>query len=398
MRWQRVIGQEHAKELLIAAIKNGTLAHAYCFWGPEGVGKDALAIEFARVLNCRNPHITSSSIEACNHCRDCRQMANLQHPNLQFIFSLPAASKPSSDEEDSPLFRLSDEQISLIQEQLLLKARNPYHNITLPNATQIRIASIRDIRRKLQLTPALDHGWRVVIISEADCMTIEAANAFLKTIEEPHSQTTLILTTSRRELLPPTILSRCQHIHCGNLSEDEIASALIERENIAPDRARIIAALAQGSYARALEIALSTDHDETTIETMLNFLRTALKSSRYRTELIGFIEHHLSVLDRQQLSVALQLLLAWLHDAHRLQLVGANARPYLVFRSGNAYQALLRFVRRYHTAPLEQAIAAVEEALAAVEANAQIPLTFSCLAIRLRKILSSQLVSQPLSP
>lgn len=394
MKWQRVIGQEHAKELLIAAIKNGTIAHAYCFWGPQGVGKDALAIEFARVLNCRNPLTTLSSIEACNRCRDCLQIANLQHPHLQFIFSLPAVSKTPSGNEDSPLLRLSDEQISLIQEQLLLKARNPYHNITLPNATQIRIASIRDIQRKLQLAPPHDHGWRVVIISEADYMTIEAANAFLKTLEEPHSKTTLILTTSRREQLPPTILSRCQHIHCSNLSEEDIATALIERESVSAERARIIAALAQGSYARALDLARSTDQDEATIETMLNFLRTTLKTSRYRTELIGFIEHHLSPLSRPQLVVALRLLLAWLHDAHRLQLLGVNANTYLVYRYGNVYQALLRYVERYRTAPLEQAIAAVEDAIAAVESNAQIPLSLCYLALRLRRILSSHLIPQ----
>lgn len=142
MTWSRVVGQEHAKELLISAIKRGQLSHAYCIWGPPGVGKDALALELARVLNCLNPIETPSNIEACNQCQSCLQMSHLQHPNLHLVFALPSSTKSSSNDE-SPLLRLSDDQISLIQEQIALKARNPYHDISIPNATQIRIAAIR---------------------------------------------------------------------------------------------------------------------------------------------------------------------------------------------------------------------------------------------------------------
>jgi DNA polymerase-3 subunit delta' len=392
MRWKRVIGQEHAKDILIAAIRRQHVAHTYCFWGPEGVGKDALAIEFARVLNCLNPTVNQNSIEACDQCRSCRQMDTLQHPNLLFVFSLPAASKAAPSDDDSPLLRLSDDQISLIQEQLTLKAHNPYHNISIPNATQIRIASIRDVRRTLQLAAPVDHGWRVVIISEADTMTAEAANAFLKTLEEPHQRTTLILTSSRRDLLPETIRSRCQHIHCGTLSEELIASALVERQNVPIDRARIIAALAQGSYARALELALSTDDDDALADVMLTYLRTVVKPTRYRTELYSIIEKLFAQRDRQQLGLYLRTLMAWLHDAYRLQTVGPSAEPYVVFQHGSANTALRRFVEYYKSAHLEEAIDAVEAAIVAIESNAQVPLTMLALAFRLRRAIIGYLL------
>lgn len=383
MRWQRVIGQEHAKEILISAIRRDRIAHAYCLWGPEGVGKDALAIEFARVLNCSEPIVSTESIEACSRCKDCLQMSNLQHPNVRLVFSLPAAGKGSDD--DSPLVRLSDDHIALIQEQLALKAHDPYHDISIPNATQIRIASIRDVRRTLQLSAPLAHGWRVVIISEADAMTIEAANAFLKTLEEPHARTTLILTTSRRDQLPPTILSRCQQIHCGALSDDDIAAALVERENVSLDRARVIAALAQGSFRRAVELVRSSQDDDSS-ELALTFLRTALKPSRYQSELHGLIERRIATLDRQQIAVVLRLLVIWLNDAYRLRTL-SDASRYLAFREGDAATALRRFIERYTRARLDDAIEAVERAIAALESNAQVPLALVALAVRLRRTI-----------
>lgn len=380
MKWSRVIGQDHAKDILIAAIRSGRVAHAYCLWGPEGVGKDALAIEVARVLNCTAPIHTADSIEACGRCKSCLQMEQLEHPNVQFIVSLPAAKGAYDD--DSPLLRLSDEHIALIQEQLLLKARNPYHNISIPNATQIRIASIRHLQRTLTLTAA-QPGWRVVIISEADAMTIEAANAFLKTLEEPQPRVTLILTTSRRELLPATILSRCQQIHCGYLSEELIAKALIEREHVPPERARILAAMAQGSYARALELAAAHGSDDTLVQQALTFLRTALKPQRFRQELFSFVEQHLATADRNSVEILLRTVLAWLGDAFRLRHCGASSYG-VVFPSGPAQQALQRFLERYPAANLAEAIAAVEHAIEAIRANAQIPLTVIAAVLRLR--------------
>lgn len=389
MCWERVIGQHHAKDILIAAIRRGCVAHAYCIWGPDGVGKDALAIEFARVLNCSTPVVRDNCIEACDHCKDCLQISMLQHPNVQLIFSLPAASKSGSNDDESPILRLTDDQISQIQEQLLLKARNPYHDISIPHATQIRIAAIRDVRRTLQLSPPVGHGWRVVIISEADAMTLEAANAFLKTLEEPHARTTLILTTSRPDKLPPTVLSRCQRIHCGYLDEESIAMALVQREQVPLERARILAALAQGSYARALKLSLAADEDVLT-DTAIHFLRLVLKQGRFRTELLTMIEQQLNVYDRMQVILLLRMILTWFHDAYRLSLHGSSAEPYLVFRHGNLRQALARFVERFAPHSYDTAIAAVESAITAIENNAQIPLTLVTLAIRLRRCMLPQ--------
>lgn len=222
-------------------------------------------------------------------------------------------------------------------------------------------------------------------------MTNEAANAFLKTLEEPHARTTLVLTTSRREQLPATIRSRCQHIHCGYLSTEAITSALVEREGVALDRARIIAALAHGSYTKAQELA-GLDKDDTALTTLaIDFLRATLKRDRFRTGLVKTTEQITSTLDRPNIAMMLRTLLVWLHDAYRLITIGAHATELLVFRHDTAYTSLQQFSAHYTRADLPRAIEAVERTIAAIESNAQVSLALIVLALRLRDaILRSQ--------
>jgi DNA polymerase-3 subunit delta' len=171
MSWSSVIGQHRVKELLRRALHEEKIAHAYLFWGMEGIGKDALALALAKTLNCERR--TLPSTEPCNQCRSCMQADKLEHPNIKLVFSLPAA-KSAETRDDSPLFKLTDAQIEEIQEQLRIKADNPYHNLTIANARQIRIASIRDVKRSISMSQS-QSGHRVVIVSEADEMTVEAA-------------------------------------------------------------------------------------------------------------------------------------------------------------------------------------------------------------------------------
>ena len=105
-------------------------------------------------------------------------------------------------------------------------------------------------------------GWRVVIVSEADAMTEQAANAFLKTLEEPTPKTVIILTTSNKDRLLPTITSRCQLVRFSYLSDDEIAKALVDRYGLSEARARLVARLANGSFGKAIELLDVTVEDK----------------------------------------------------------------------------------------------------------------------------------------
>jgi DNA polymerase-3 subunit delta' len=382
MAWSSVIGQDRIKSILQRAIVEGRVAHAYCLWGAEGVGKDALALEFAKTLNCESPTVDGSTVNACGKCKSCLQAASLQHPNIQLIFSLPAAKSGSSD-DDSPILKLSDEQISVIQEQMRQKAENPYHNITIPSATQIRIASIRDVKKNISMS-ASQRGRRVVIISEADVMTMEAANAFLKTLEEPNANVTIILTSSRREQLLQTILSRCQQLRCDPLSDADIARALEERHGLAPAEARLLARLADGSYSKAVEL-MSEDVRQLRVD-VVNVLRVMLTPRGFILKITQEIEAMAQDRDRAKVERMLVLLLLWMRDAFALS-VSDNEEAIVNI---DQIEDVRRFVGRFGTRDnLDAAARAIEHAVELLRRNVSMTLLLIKLTLDLRAIFKT---------
>jgi DNA polymerase-3 subunit delta' len=317
MAWNRIVAHERVKKILQRAIIDNRIPHAYCFIGTEGIGKDATALEFAKTVNCLNPKINGNQIDACGECRSCQQAENFIHPNIQYIFSLPAGKTDSKD--DAPINKLSDEQLNEIKEQLAAKAHNPYHQIAITNATQIRIASVRELKRNLSLS-ASTGGRRCVIVSRAEELTTEAANAFLKTLEEPHDNITLILTTSSPEKILQTILSRCQQIKFSPVAEEGIISYLIDNKGLEQHHARTVAAFARGSISGAIDY-LGEDvlslRDEA-----VDLLRTSLKKKVFRAELIEKIENTLKSKDKKKLGKLLAMLSYWLKDAYLLSFNG----------------------------------------------------------------------------
>jgi len=363
--WPRVIGQRRVKDTLLAARRSGRLPHAYLFYGGEGVGKDAAALELARVLRCER-----GGEEACDECPSCLRMATMQHPDVHLIIPLPRGSQEKDDDE--PLAKLTEGEVRTVQEQLRLKGADPYHRIQIPRANVIKINSIREIRRESSMSTS-DNRTRVFIISEADAMNDAASNTLLKTLEEPPGDTMFILTTSRREALLPTILSRCQSIRFDPLTEGEIRDALIGRGHIEEGRASLLARLAGGSYARALELGESDLMGQRT--EVVDFIRKALGGKTL--ELIELIERMAETKDRDVHVRFLTLMQLWFRDA-------------LVLRHGaevinvDQMAELKSFVSRFPRADLVRAVGDVEKAISLIDRYTYIKLVLSQLAVRLR--------------
>ncbi|HTP79643.1 MAG TPA: hypothetical protein VMM57_04495 [Bacteroidota bacterium] len=366
MSWNRIIGQGRVKSILRRALQTDRVAHAYLFSGPEGVGTDALAIELARALNC-----SESKEEACEHCPNCRRTAVLQHPNLQFLFALPVGK--SEKQGDDPLTSLSQEQVESVREQLRLKAIDPYHRVEIPKATFIKINSIRQLKRTSALSQS-EPGRKVFIISAAEQMNNEASNALLKTLEEPLADTVLLLTTSEKERLLPTIVSRCQVFQCDPLAAGEIERALVERDGASAEDAAVVSSIAEGSYSVAREL-LSDDLVKERAS-VVEFLRMVVGSQRIR--LVSFIEEYSSSKDRPSLERWLKVLQSWLREALILnEGVHASGPP--------AEKSVVEnFVRRFPEADLIAAQGSVERAIVHLRKNVYIPLVLSSLAADLK--------------
>ena len=118
MSWSSIVGQERVKALLKRTLQSDQVAHAYLFYGPEGIGKDALALEFAKTLNC-----TKGGIEACGVCPHCQRMDSFQHPNVKLVFALPVGKNEKNG--DDPINVLTEAQVAEVREQIQTKAKDP---------------------------------------------------------------------------------------------------------------------------------------------------------------------------------------------------------------------------------------------------------------------------------
>jgi DNA polymerase-3 subunit delta' len=363
--WGRVVGQALVKVSLRNALRNGRLAHAYLFTGPAGAGMDAAAVELARAALCGK-----GGDEACGSCRQCRLTAALQHPDLCLHFPLPVGR--NEDADDDPLARLTAEELEAVRRETALKAADPYHAISIPWANQVKVNSIRAMRRQASLG-SFDGGRKVFLIFDAGAMTTEAANALLKTLEEPAPGTLIVLTTPDPGSLLPTVVSRCQHVRFDPLGEAEIAEALATRAGCDPARAALISKLAGGSYARALLLAGEdlAGKRNAAVELLRAFLH---KQPR---EVAGLIRD-LAEAERDEVADTLILLQAWIRDA---MLIAAGLTA-----EGNADDAatLGKFVNQYPRLDYGALSEALDRAVSDLRKNVYIHLVLHALRIELR--------------
>jgi DNA polymerase-3 subunit delta' len=312
MAWQNVIGQERIKQILSRSFINEKIPSAMLFVGNEGTGKDAVAFEFAKLLNSANPQEIGDLIEA-DPVFDKRWGENIfNHPNINYINALPSG-KQSSEAESDPTAGLSKAQIDEIKEQLEIKAKNYYHQVSIDKANFIRVNQVRQIKNMLKMS-APSSGYRVFIVNNADKMNGEAANAFLKTIEEPAPKTCIILTTTNLELIIQTIRSRCQIIKFNPISDENIV-AYLQKQGFDETAAKLIVPFAEGSISKALDF--SGDEVIFLREKILELLRASLKRKNYRVAMLVIIDE-IVALGKEQVIKSLKLLNIWLRDAYRI--------------------------------------------------------------------------------
>ena len=349
--FESIIDQEHIGHMLLTAFSSGHLPHAMIFVGPEGVGKDAVALELARLILCPNG-------KGDDNCSSCRRATKFGHPDLQFVVPLPRSGGSSSDEPLGVKLKASTEEDLITQ--LKIKAENPYHAIQLSDARYILIDQIRALKRMVSLR-SYEHGAKVYIISQAHCMTDDAQVSLLKILEEPPPNTYIILTATTDTALLPTIRSRCQQIKFPPLSVAAIGAALVERNSVEPERARLIAKMANGGYRRAVD--LLNDDSILQRDDVLGFLRAAYTGKPLDLHnCVVKITQRRSVSDVEE---ALKSMLSFLHDAWTLKI----DESYDALAFADERDTVLKFSKTSTQSNLEQFEGLVEEAIVDVRGN-----------------------------
>jgi DNA polymerase III delta prime subunit len=245
---------EHLKNLsqkLCEAATKGTLNQSLLFVGQEGIGQFALVMNLVETLLCEEGKT------ACGKCYSCRQVARLYHPDFLFLFPFPNLRPESkkmtvfnfSDPITSSA-KFSEDTKDAIEEYRQAILADPFALSEFDKKENIPVEVVKDLIGSLAKKP-LRGGRRVVAILDIDKMAYGAADLFLKTVEEPPQNTHLILTTSRPNLLYPTLLSRTQRIKIPPVPEEQMETILKERIEASEATRQYLSRMSGGSPGRA---------------------------------------------------------------------------------------------------------------------------------------------------
>jgi DNA polymerase III subunit delta' len=270
MSWD-MIGHEWAVNLLTEHIVQGKLRHAYLFTGPAGVGRRTLALRLSQAVNCLQP---PSPGKPCRSCRACNSIENMIHPDLAVV---------------------------------QVEEENRY----------IRIHQIREVHHSLSLAP-YEARFRIALFLRFEDASNEAANALLKTLEEPPPQVILMLTAESGERLLPTIVSRCEVIRLRSIPVDVVSQGLINHYGVPPDQAQLLAHLSGGRPGQAIHWHLKPEQLEQRqafIEDLTNLLKAG------RLERFAYVQSLTK--DKEKLNLVLNIWISFWRDV-LLRAAGAS--------------------------------------------------------------------------
>lgn len=324
-----LVGNGNIAEALRRMAKSRRIPQSMLFAGPEGIGKKQFAIEFARTLVCRS----SPDGEACGDCSACRRAGE---------FDIPKSDKA---EDFDRVFLSHHPDIGLVCSPKRL----------------IRVGAIRALETEANFRPVEAEN-RVFIIDDADKMNPEAANALLKTLEEPPANVYLVLVTARPDALLQTIRSRCQMLRFAPVATAEICDLLVSKHGQQPDDAALASRLCGGSIAAAIEFDAAAFRSERAV------CLEVLKSSISENGLYALLEASEALTDtkaRDRFENGLKTLLTLKRDAIAIR---AGAGPDQIVNFDVADE-LAEIANALPSSILAQRVWAIEDLLKNQEVN-----------------------------
>jgi len=321
LSFENLKGQDSAVSYLKSSLRNNHISHAYIFSGPDGIGKRLAAINFAKVLNCG--HIVSES--PCDQCSSCKKIDALVHPDI-----------------------------------LILKPKE--------EGASIKIDDVRALTKDVYLKP-FEARKKVYMIESAEYMKHEAANALLKTLEEPPSDSVIILLTSNIKSLFHTIVSRCQVVKFFPLKLNEVESILNKEYSLSPADAHILAHLAGGRLGEALKFR---DEDIFTKRSLI--MDKILSVSR--------ADFDFDDIPKEDVRVYLDMILAWYSD---IMNVKAGASDDMLVNIDRTDSISIE-AERLDFNRIEDIIGSVLSAITQMNQNANQKLVMSVLGMKIKQV------------
>jgi len=367
-----IASQELVWDRLREIQTSNKIGSAYLFSGPPGCGKEGIAIKFSQMLNCE---INRDDI--CDNCPSCVRSSKLQHENVKVLFPLPTPKNSSGNE----VAGIDKKDIDLVTNEIQKKSIDPYHKIIIPKANRILIQSIRELRRNLYLKSEAS-GRKVVLVFDAHLLSVgqgEAANAFLKLLEEPPSNTTIVLVTDHVELLLPTIISRCQRIGFPRLDDRYIGICLQSKIEKKEDLSFFVG-LSRGNMHSAYFFISQSIKEITDLIKYLIDSTTKDDTEKWRKFIQDYAK--LAKQEKDRFGYHFMLLKIWYQSVNRLQKGIGDPLHDTPFKIG-----METFISTYPTAKVLSIVVDLEETVRAIPMNLYMPLVLTNLLLKTQKNL-----------
>jgi DNA polymerase-3 subunit delta' len=378
-------GHEVPRKAIAGSLLAGNLPTTLLFHGQKGVGKQRLALWTGQLLLCE----ASRPEGPCDACDSCRRALKLEHPDIHWYFPIPRPpSKGSPERDQEALAEARHEELARIRSE-------PLRSRVSSEVQGLHFGTVRNLLREASKRPALASR-RLFLIADAEDLVAqesspEAANALLKVLEEPPSDTWFILTASEPGRLLPTIRSRAAALSIPPLPRERVVEFLRRMERGTEEEIERAASLSEGSIGRALGFLPEGEGPgplEEVRKQAFFLLRAALDSgsgARF-SQALSFSSSGARGL--HELLISLE---GWVRD---LAALGISEEATLLNRDGRDW--LLRMVRARGISPARpaRALAAIEDARTRAAGNVNPQL----LLLRLLTELHRELLGIPISP
>ena len=378
MKFKDITGQEALKAKLAGGIDAGRISHAQLFAGAPGSGALPLALAYVQYLNCRNRR----DGEACGECPDCRQIEQLAHPDVHFVFPVNKQGKRSGETV------LSDDFLQLWRETVgrtggYFTLQEWFDRLDLGKTLKGMISAKEadEIIRKLSFK-SFEADYKSVIIWMPETMNDEAANKILKILEEPWDKTLFILVSERPDLLLQTIRSRTQEVSVPRLTVETLVSAAEAAGESDPQKVRTFARLAEGDLIALRHLLAGTADDRRTenFELFRSLMRFSYNDRHL--ELLTWAEE-VSQLTRERQLAFLTNAARLLRDSYVLH-AGATDAVYLYGEEQEFCKKFAPFIGSRNVEPIMEEI---ETARLQVARNGNPKMVFTHFALSVSKMI-----------
>lgn len=351
----------------------GRVPHAMLFLGEEGRGALPLALAFAQYVDCVGD---KSSGEPCGQCPACRKIERLVHPDVHFVF--PVAKNGSSDDTDSflpewrdlvvksPYFGMPEWNAAMSSRKSASAADTPDDDKKSAVGKQALIAkdAAETIHQKLSMKP-YEAERQIMVVYKPELMNDTTSNSLLKILEEPPTDTMFILVSEDSQRILPTILSRTQTFRIPPIAEQDMATALVERQGLDADSAARLAHIAQGNYVAAMRMLNATAETKVNLEFFKNMMRAAWKRD---VVTMNNLAESCRAMSREQAKALLIYCQHMIRESFILNL----AKPSLNFLTAEEEAFLVNFAPFVHVANVDRLAALFDDCLAKVEQNGNV--------------------------